>query len=238
MTEQQPILFFDDVTDNAALQNTFNMSLFREEIQRAYAEYDEKALYDVFTAIISLFEDQPARYTQAMDAACNILYLSLSLLNNGEETVSDIFSSSSNGYRSIYEMTSVNQINGYLATLRDGLCAVCAARTKDYKNNIVLNAKKYIVQHIEEKLTLNDVAEVFCISPNYLSVLFSKYNDVGFSDFVNQSKIDAAKQMMADGDYKIYEISDILGFQSAFYFSRVFKKVTGLSPRDYMKSIL
>ena len=43
---------------------------------------------------------------------------------------------------------------------------------------------------------------------------------------------------MIDGDYKIYEISDLLGFESAFYFSRVFKKVTGSSPRDYMKTIL
>ena len=40
--------------------------------------------------------------------------------------------------------------------------------------------------------------------------------------------------MMTDGDYKIYEISDRLGYESAFYFSRVFKKVTGLSPRGYM----
>ena len=72
------------------------------------------------------------------------------------------------------------------------------------------------------------------ISPNYLSVLFSKNNDIGFSDYINQSKIDAAKKMMTDGDYKIYEISDRLGYESAFYFSRVFKKVTGLSPRGYM----
>ena len=102
----------------------------------------------------------------------------------------------------------------------------------------MINAKKYIIQHIREKLTLNDVAEAFCISPNYLSVLFSKYNDIGFSDFINQNKIEAAKKMMRDGDYKIYEISDLLGFESAFYFSRVFKKVTGSSPRDYMKTIL
>ncbi len=81
---------------------------------------------------------------------------------------------------------------------------------------------------------MNKVAREFNISPNYLSVLFSKNNDIGFSDYINQSKIDAAKKMMTDGDYKIYEISDRLGYESAFYFSRVFKKVTGLSPRGYM----
>ena len=91
---------------------------------------------------------------------------------------------------------------------------------------------------MEEKLNLNMVAEIFNFSPNYLSVLFSKYNDIGFNDYINQQKIEAAKRMMTDDNLKIYEISDALGFESAFYFSRVFKKVTGLSPRDYMKQNL
>lgn len=104
----------------------------------------------------------------------------------------------------------------------------------DYKHHIVANVKKYIQEHVEEKLTLHKVAGVFNISPNYLSVLFSKHNDVGFSDYINQCKIEAAKRMMTDGNYKMYEISEKLGFESAFYFSRVFKKVTGLSPRDYI----
>ncbi len=238
VTANCPVLFFEDVTSSARLKNVFNMSLFKEDIRKAYAEYDETALYDIFSSIINLFEEQPAHYVQALDAACNILYLSLSLLNNGEQTVSGIFSGSANGYRCLYEMNSVPQILSYLKTLRDGLCAVFASKNQDYKNQIVINAKKYIIQHISEKLTLNDVAEAFCISPNYLSVLFSKYNDIGFSDFINQNKIEAAKKMMRDGDYKIYEISDLLGFESAFYFSRVFKKVTGSSPRDYMKTIL
>lgn len=238
VTEERPVLFFEDVTSSSRLKNVFNMSLFKEDIRKAYAEYDETALYDIFSSIINLFEEQPAHYVQALDAACNILYLSLSLLNNGEQVVSEIFSGSVNGYRSLYEMNSVPQILSYLKTLRDGLCAAFASKNQDYKNQIVVNAKKYIIQHINEKLTLNDVAEAFCISPNYLSVLFSKYNDIGFSDFINQNKIEVAKKMLKDGDYKIYEISDLLGFESAFYFSRVFKKVTGFSPRDYMKTIL
>ena len=109
-----------------------------------------------------------------------------------------------------------------------------AAHNKDYKTHIVANVKKYINEHIDEKLTLNKVAEVFNISSNYLSILFSKCNDVGFIDYVNQSKVAAAKEMMQTGNLKIYEISDVLGFESAFYFSRVFKKVTGMSPRDYI----
>lgn len=232
-----PIQFAEDISLQEPLKNVFNMSLFKEDIRKAYAEFDEKALYDIFTSIMDLFQDKQTHYVQALDAAGNILYLSLSLLNNGEQTVSEIFRDKANGYRSLYELTSVEQIMGWLRLFRDGLCESFSSHNKDYKNHIVVNVKKYINEHIEEKLTLNKVAEVFNISPNYLSVLFSKNNDVGFTDYINQGKVDAAKNMMKDGTMKIYEISDVLGFESAFYFSRVFKKVTGMSPRDYMNQM-
>lgn len=226
------------IADDAPLKNVFNFSLFRRDIRRAYDEYDEKALYDIFTSIIELFDTQQAHYVQALDAAVNILYLSLSLLKNGEQIVSEIFRDRNNGYRSLYELGSVPQILEWLGVFRDGLCANFAARNKDYKNHIVVQVKRYINEHVREKLTLNKVAEVFNISPNYLSGLFSKYNEVGFSDYINQSKVDEAKRMMRDGALKIYEISDLLDFESAFYFSRVFKKVTGVSPRDYGNQIV
>ncbi len=231
-----PFLFFEDFSSDEPLKNVFNMSLFKEDIRKAYAEFDEKALYDIFTSIIDLFKNQSAHYVQALDAAGNILYLSLSLLNGGEQIVSEIFRDKNNGYRSLYELTNVEQILDWLTVFRDGLCESFASHNKDYKHHIVVNVKKYIGEHIEEKLTLNKVAEVFSISPNYLSVLFSKHNDIGFTDYINQTKVNAAIRMMAEGNRKVYEISDLLGFESAFYFSRVFKKVTGFSPRDYMNN--
>lgn len=232
--KDRPIFFAEDVPVQESPKNVFNMSLFKEDIRKAYAEFDEKALYDIFTSIMELFEDRQSHYLQALDAAGNILYLSLSLLGNGEQIVSEIFKDKPNGYRSLYELTSVEQIMGWLRVLRNGLCLSFAAHNKDYKNHIVVNVKKYINEHIEEKLTLNRVAEVFSISPNYLSVLFSKNNDLGFTDYINMRKVEAAKEMLKTGTLKVYEISDILGFESAFYFSRVFKKVTGVSPREYM----
>lgn len=234
---KNPILFAEDIPLEKPPKNVFNMSLFKEDIRKAYAELDEKALYDIFTSIMELFEDKQAYYVQALDAAGNILYLSLSLLNNGEQIVSEIFQDKANGYRSIYELTNVNQILEWLRLFRDGLCANFAAHNKDYKNHIVTNVKKYINEHIEEKLALNKVAEMFNISPSYLSALFSKYSDVGFTDYINQQKVESAREMMRDSHLKIYEISDLLGFESAFYFSRVFKKVTGMSPRDYMNQL-
>ena len=63
--------------------------------------------------------------------------------------------------------------------------------------------------------------------------LFKKYEGIGISEYVTQQKIQLSKELLKEGKMKIYEIADLLGFESAFYFSKVFKKVTGLSPKDY-----
>lgn len=84
------------------------------------------------------------------------------------------------------------------------------------------------------------MAAVFNFSPNYLSQLFGKYGDSGFVEYITETRIAAAKEMLEQGDLKVYEIAEKLGYESAFYFSKVFKKVTGLSPAGisakYLKS--
>ncbi len=79
------------------------------------------------------------------------------------------------------------------------------------------------------------MADVFNFSPNYLSHLFSKTAKVNYVEYITETKISAAKEMMLRGEGRIYEISQKLGYESAFYFSKVFKKVTGMSPREYIQ---
>ena len=95
---------------------------------------------------------------------------------------------------------------------------------------------RYIDAHIGEKLVLNDVASIFSISPNYLGHLFKKSASLGFNEYVTQAKISRAKYLMFHTDLKVYEIATQLGFENSFYFSRVFKKVEGCSPRQYLQS--
>ncbi len=235
LNESKKLLFYEDVAKDAPNKNAFNMSLFKEDISKAFDEFDTETLSGIFREITELFTNYPTRYLQAIDAACNILYLAISLLPNGEETVSQIFSEFPDGYRSIYRQTTIEQVVDWLTFFGTHLCSILEERKKTYKNHIVSNVQKYICAHIEEKLSLNDIASVFNISPNYLSLLFKKYNDTGFSEYISQMKIARAKELMAEGNLKIYEIADQLGFESAFYFSKVFKKVTGYTPRDYQQ---
>lgn len=111
------------------------------------------------------------------------------------------------------------------------------AAPADHRVRLVAQVQEYIRQNIDKRLSLNDVASVFNFSPNYLSQLFAHSGSSGFVEFVTAARITAAKHLMATGDLKVYEISSRVGFESAFYFSKVFKKLEGISPREYIQRV-
>ncbi|WP_167958148.1 response regulator transcription factor [Anaerosporobacter faecicola] len=238
VTMEKKLVLFDDIMkgNEKADTNIFNLSIFKASIRKAFEEYDSSALSGTISEIIALFRMHPTKYLQALDAACNILYLSVSLLTDGEKIINEIFSDYPDGYHSIYRQTTMEQLLSWLEFFSTNICMYLQKHHKSSKEELVDKIMDYINDHIEEKLTLNEIASEFGITPNYLSLIFKKESNVGFSEYITSRKISKAKQMMVSGNYKIYEIADQLGFENAFYFSKVFKKVEGCSPRDYLSS--
>ena len=229
-----PVSSFEDCAQLTSTHNSFNISLFKDDLTKAFEEYDAQLLKKTLDSLCEIFLSHPNHFVQALDGACNILFLSISLLQDGEKTVSEFFRDNPDGYRSVYKQTSVEQIVSWLSYFEQQLCLLFENHHKDYKNHIVTNVKKYINEHVTERLSLNEVAAVFGISPNYLSQLFGRYNELGFSEYINTCKIHEAKRLLDEGNLKVYEVADMMGFESSFYFSKVFKKVEGISPSDYV----
>lgn len=170
LSDSAPILFSDERSDAGSLRNVFSMSLFRDDISRAFQELDESSLRTTLDTIRALLEEDHIHFSQALDAASSILHFAMTLLSDGPDIVSQIFSNE---------------------------------------------------------------PDTFGISPNYLSQLFKKHMNVGISEYITSQKIDESRKLLKETNLKIYEISDQLGFESSFYFSKVFKKITGLSPKDF-----
>ena len=215
----------------------FHFSLFQKDLIRAFEEYNSELIKDTFRSLCDLLGAHPHHFVQALDAASNILYLSISLLPEGEKTVSGFFERSPEGYMSLYRKTGVDQIVNWLEYLSDCIASLFDEKKKDYKNRIVSDVKTYINEHVSEKLSLNEVAARFGISPSYLSQLFGRYNETGFSEYINICKVEAAKRMLRAENSKVYEVADALSFGSEFYFSKVFKKIEGITPTEYMNGV-
>ena len=103
---------------------------------------------------------------------------------------------------------------------------------------MVNNALKYMKAHYQENLHLQDVAEQVYISQWYLSKLLKLHTKQSFLEILNQIRIEEAKKLMQNSSLKISDISEQVGFQSLQHFSRVFKRQTGMSAREYRNRIM
>ena len=101
------------------------------------------------------------------------------------------------------------------------------------QNLLILRAIEYIEQNYRGKLTLKDAANALYISPNYLSELFKKTTGQNFSDYLNDVRMERSRIYLADISRKIGDISELVGFSDARYFSSAFRKKYGMTPLDY-----
>ena len=127
-----------------------------------------------------------------------------------------------------------------LLEIADEVEGTCAQKEEPQSNEgdrykIVELAKEYVKEHYFENLTLNTVAEQVGITPGYLSTLFTKTEQGGFVDYLNQVRIEIACMYLKQNYFKVYEIAYKVGFKDEKYFTKVFRKVTGMSPSEYKK---
>lgn len=234
-TQSGSVIFFGQSGMESSSETTFDMGKFRDGLARAFQELDFGALADVLARIVGTLTATGASHAKAMDASCGVLYMATSLLPDGEEIISGIFAGVKDGYRSVYECKTADECCVWLDRLRNGLVDVLQNRKQDYRLRVVTKVQRYIDDNIGKRLLLSEVASIYGFSQNYLSALFSRYGGCSFVEYTTRAKISAAKKLMAAGELKINEIADRLGFESAFYFSKVFKKLEGISPREYMQ---
>lgn len=97
----------------------------------------------------------------------------------------------------------------------------------------IWKARRFIREHLEEKFSLAEVAQAVHICPTYLSEKFKEVTGENFVAYVARSRVEKARALLQTTSSRISEIAFATGFQSLSQFNRVFKKLSGESPRVY-----
>lgn len=95
----------------------------------------------------------------------------------------------------------------------------------------------YLEEHIREFVTIEDICHDNLIGRSQLQKIFREQHQCGVIEFFTEMKVEFAKQLIRENQLNFTQISDFLGYSSIHYFSRQFKKVTGMTPSEYSTSI-
>lgn len=227
----KPIVFYSQECESSHRHSSnFNINFLKKDLGQAIRQNDGARFAQMMDQVISLLnEHMPAR-PQAINGCSSLYYFVLSFFEEQEESA---FPYALDIIGLLNHMGTLKEITRWLASFRDEVVKLLKSRRGEKVDRNVELAQQYVQEHYKEKITLAQVAEYLGISQGHLSSSFKKQSGKNFNDYVNHVKVERAKELIADHKYMMYEISDLLGFDTQYYFSTVFKKMAGCTPKEY-----
>ena len=105
---------------------------------------------------------------------------------------------------------------------------------KGDKRKYVLEALNYIAEHYSDNdISITPIAHSLGVSESHLSHVFKKETSYTIIGYLTQYRVHTAMKLLQDCRYKVYEVSEMVGYRDVAYFGSIFKKLTGISPSEY-----
>lgn len=125
-----------------------------------------------------------------------------------------------------------------LEKVQDNTVTLALSKNAKRKQYLVNHAIYYLENHHTQEITLEQLADTLHVSPTYLSKVFKESTGMSPINYLIQVRLKHAKELLANEQLTIREISQAVGYQDAYHFSKLFKKYYGVSPSQLAKKSL
>ncbi len=105
------------------------------------------------------------------------------------------------------------------------------------ERDVEAEVKKYIREHMNETINICDVADELHFNPHYLMRSFKNKTGLSIMKYITKIRLDTSKKLLAETQLSIKEIASLSGYSDYSYFTRVFRKETGISPTKYRNTV-
>ncbi|UOQ44215.1 response regulator transcription factor [Halobacillus salinarum] len=227
-----PVLFYDSLPVLEKQQKSFNLSRFIDSFKQK--KFDA-AIYSLEEHVNRLIHDYTIDIFEFKSWLENIIFNIIVLLGNMKYDVDELESLK---YQYFEEINEAKHAKGAISCFHEFLERVKRIVQVETKKSCPPNMHRllqYIDEHYAEPLSLTVLAENFHFNSSYLSSYFSTHHNVGFSDYLNQVRIEKAKQILQSTSVAVSQVSDMVGYSEPSYFCKVFKRMEGSSPGRYRK---
>jgi len=193
-----------------------------------------KAILDNLVSYI--FSDSELRFEAMRSRVLELTVLLSRVAGKGGANSENIFGVNYNNLRDISSYDNANDLSEWLNKIMDLFMDHIFRFSEAKHADVIYKAINFIKANYMNKISLEDVAGAVYLSPAYFSRVFKQETGHNFSSYLNKVRIDESKLLLKNAKVNISDISGMVGYEDQSYYSKVFKKVTGMSPLKYRQS--
>ncbi|MDQ0058535.1 response regulator [Paenibacillus harenae] len=188
------------------------------------------AVRQTVTELIDMHDQNGASLSQSGQWVLERLWIiSRVALEMGVEVEKPLFS---------FQVQHYRQLRAETESVMDKMIDAIIKHQNRLQPDTIGRMKQYIYENSQHDLTLEGIAKRFGLSPFYLSKMFKEQVGVNYIDYLTECRIDKAKALLLDPELSFKEITFDIGYNDPNYFSKVFKKLCGVSPTEYRRTAL
>ena len=223
-----------DLTYKADTLEYVKLHIIEEKLLNGIKLGNLTTVNDVLCQIFNHIESSsftPEEYTKSIFT--ELIFITTRSLYEIQENLSDIVEEPIKLCNDIYKLNTYDELKNYILDLFDKITTYFNNKLNQ-KNRYVVNEINDIIRHQYTKnITVKLISEQVGLTPNYISQIFKKETGITITKKITEIRIEAAKELLKDSNFKVFEVAEMVGFDNPYYFSTVFKKITGIHPSKF-----
>ncbi|MBM7571932.1 response regulator transcription factor [Aquibacillus albus] len=229
--QDRKILMYDNLPEVVENNNQFDLNQFIHFLKHKQFSVAIHYLTEHLDALASNYTKDIHEFKSWLS---NIIFNIVVLLGNMKYDMTELESKKYDYFTSVNEAKYASDALDHFYDFLSEVKEIVSTDKEDRPRNMQL-LLQYIEDHFSEPLSLKTLANHFHFNPSYLSSYFSTHHKEGFSDYLNQVRINKAKLILNSGTMPIATVSEMVGYSEPSYFCKVFKRIEGMSPSSYRK---
>lgn len=165
-----------------------------------------------------------------------LLLLPAQLMNNMKSEHMGVYASQTRLLTVFLQCGGINEQEDMLLSLYEEITEHLKKMSSPHTNTVVDCVCQIIAKRYMEQLSVTSLAEMVNLTPAYLCVLFKQAAGKTINEYLTQERMNRAKELLSNSNIHLYDVCYKVGYFSPSYFSRIFKKYVGMTPREYRES--
>jgi len=215
-----------------------NSGQLLSKMERAVEMRQEELFQDLLASLFAHMPNQFSVYAQHYYAVVVLLLNQWNKIHQASPQSAQLAETMINKLLNIDTHSSKEHAVQFISEVGRALFKIGRKEQDDRTERIITKLNHYIEEQLHTDLSLTVLADAVYLNPSYLSNLYKTYTGRNISEYITELRVERAKELLSTSQDKVQDIAVAVGFETAAYFTRFFKKHVGVTPQEYRSRLI